>query len=257
MVSENVKVSNHSRVPNKLNYRLERNLASYAAAAAGLALSAGTMSAQTSAAAKIIYTAANINVVSGTTLDLNADGIPDFSFGFDFGDHESALAMHALVAGNAILCSPATNGCFGVAVGKYGRPVGPKKQFVSNTISPYSFSGGGVFMAVGGVYLMTYFDGPWAYAKNRYVGVKFLISGKVHYGWIRMSVGNWLKGQPIHISGYAYEAEANTRILDGHETASATVESDSSDSASLFLRDPATLGALANGAAGLTLWRRH
>jgi hypothetical protein len=229
---------------------LERKLISYATAAtaAGLALSAGAPEAS----ARIVYTPTNIGI--SAPIDLNGDGIPDFQFGFDAGDHLSALVVHPLVAGNGVVCYAGSKGCFDVVVGAVNQAVGPLKQFASNTVSSNSFSGGGVFMAAGGQYQKTYFFGPWAYAKNRYVGVRFMIEGKIHYGWIRMSVGNFEKDQPITISGYAYETIPNKRILEGDTTGLITEPPAGAETA-----EPprATLGALAGGAAWLSIWRRE
>jgi hypothetical protein len=244
------KKSTGPRATVEFSPSLERNLVSYvtAAGAAGLALSA----AAPQAAARIVYTPANItvNVFTGTTLDVNNDGIPDFGFGLDPGFHSSALAIHPLVTGNAVLCGIAP--CAEAMAGNYGQAVGPFKGFQSNS-STSAFSGGGVFMAIAGAYgSKTYFFGPWANVKNHYVGLRFMIAGKVHYGWARMSVGNWDTGGAITISGYAYDTIPNHRIIEGHTSGPVEINSVAPRETS----PAATLGILARGADAMQLWRR-
>jgi hypothetical protein len=103
--------------------------------------------------------------------------------------------------------------------------------------------------------LDTYFHGPWANAKNRYAGVKFLVGGATHYGWVRMSVGNWHKGRKVTITGYAYETTPNKTIVEGH--ISGPAERSRLDSSDRLVSRPVTLGMLALGAEGLNIWRRE
>jgi hypothetical protein len=199
------KKSTQSRPAAALSASFEKKLVSYAAAAsaAGLAL-AGAPGAN----AKVVYTPANITVTSGTTLDLNNDGTADFYFVFEFGFHTSALAINRVTSGNSVLCG-AKLPCGEAAVGNYGQAVGPQKGFVGTSYTN-ALSGRGVIMALAAGYGgQTYFFGPWANKKNKYVGFKFLVDGKVHYGWARMSVANFGIGDPVTISGYAYETIPN------------------------------------------------
>jgi hypothetical protein len=247
-----LRASNRPRATASLNSKLERNLIAYVTAAgtAGLALSALTPFAE----AKIVYTATNTTVTDGTTIDLNGDGVPDFSFGFEGGVHSIAMAVHGLTLGDAILCVPGTTGCLEAAAGIYGRAVGPAKQFLSHS-NTAAFSGSGVIMAIAAQYgASTAFFGPWAGAKNRYLGFRFVFGSTWHYGWARLSVGNYLLGGKVVLTGYAYESKANTKILEGHETGPdrATL----ADSLVPF-KAPAGLGLLARGHDALAIWRRE
>jgi hypothetical protein len=59
--------------------------------------------------------------------------------------------------------------------------------------------------------------GRWDNVNNRYLGVKFTINGKVHYGWARLSVTN-LKDKfriTATLTGYAYETIPNKPIIAG------------------------------------------
>ena len=97
--------------------------------------------------------------------------------------------------------------------------------------------------------------GPWADVTNRYLGFKFLINGQIHYGWARMSVSKYL--QSVTLTGYAYETTPNTNIIEGHT--SGPEKADAVAPANLLTpaAEPATLGMLARGADGLSIWRRE
>jgi len=55
--------------------------------------------------------------------------------------------------------------------------------------------------------------------KNRYLGLKFVIHGKVHYGWARLSVALGHHRQYNDVSGtltgYAYETIAGQGVTTG------------------------------------------
>jgi hypothetical protein len=105
-----------------------------------------------------------------------------------------------------------------------------------------------------------YSFGAWGnlpFIPYRYLGIKFEINGKIHYGWARMIVR--VSGVKITatLTGYAYETIPNKTIVAGKK-------SDSGDSAGLFqtsapddaVLEPASLGRLAQGATGRTAWRK-
>jgi hypothetical protein len=244
------KKSSQSRPAAAFSAAFEKKLVSYvtAASAAGLAL------ATTPAAnARVVYTPANISVSGGTELDLNNDGTPDFKFVFEPGFHSSALAIDPVATGNSVLCG-ATLPCFEAMVGNYGQAAGPQKEFLATSYTN-AFSGRGVIMAIAGSYGgKTYFFGPWANQNNKYLGFKFLVDGKVHYGWARMTVANFGRGDAVTISGYAYETIPNVRIIEGHESGLATEQPDAAGANS---QTQATLGMLAGGAVALPRWRRE
>jgi hypothetical protein len=78
---------------------------------------------------------------------------------------------------------------------------------------------------------------------NRYLGLKFVITGKVHFGWARLNVSCSSQGSTITalLTGYAYETVPNQPIVTGREK-------------SKDISEGATLGRLAKG-AGLSPWR--
>jgi hypothetical protein len=107
-------------------------------------------------------------------------------------------------------------------------------------------------------------DGNWLNVTNGYLGLKFQIKGRTHYGWARLSVQSSDGFDDVHmeamLTGYAYETIPGKSIKAG-QTKGADGE-DFSASASLTSPVPdtpqsASLGALALGAPGLSIWRRE
>jgi hypothetical protein len=109
----------------------------------------------------------------------------------------------------------------------------------------------------------THFNGPWANGgkgvKNRYLGLKFYISGKVHYGWARLTVTFDGKFFVETLTGYAYETIPNRPIITGATKGTDDrndVEPPNPAALTAPASKPATLGLLAMGAPGLSIWRR-
>ena len=228
---------NQQQVTNKL----ERRLASYALAAAGI----GAM--VPSAAAQVIYTATDLKLNhGGLRLDLNNDGQADLRL-FDLQED-----IYAYYGGNlkvkSVSSAPVAsvlgyNGKFGGAA--YAAPagfsIGPNspQQFISLGHAPR--------MATG---LCTYFfcriDGAFANQKGKFLGVRFTSNGQTHYGWVRMTVNANYPRFPFRstvvakVTGYAYEATPDKAIIAGDRGLSANAASSGS------------LGALALGAAKAT-----
>lgn len=112
--------------------------------------------------------------------------------------------------------------------------------------------------------------GNFQFGQDNYFGFKFAISGQTHYGWLRLEVsfGPGLDGvaTTIHLREYAYESNPNTAILAGScsQSDSPAVGTDlrgnasdqAATSSAKSRATPASLGVLASGASGLSLWRR-
>src|SRR5258708_4840844 len=214
------------RPTSQINSQFAKSLAAYmaAASAAGLSILAVSQAAE----AKIVYTPANTEI-SATSSDLNHDGIADFIITFHSLSHTTVLTNAPLAGGNSI-----RSGSHGeAAAGFFGVPVGPGEKFRSGSGGTY---GWGVFMAAAFEYSVTSFGGPWANAVNRYLGLKFVIAGQTHYGWARLSVGDWLGGGKVVLTGYAYETTPNTNIIEGHTS----VPAKASNSAPADLLAPAS-----------------
>jgi hypothetical protein len=239
--------ANQPRAAVRINSKLEKNLAAYIAAAS--AAGASLLAAQP-AEGKVVYTPTNVTIsFSGTPLDLNNDGTADFSLAFrEQASHSIALVVIPAVTGNAVRPSRS----FGAAAGFFGVPVGVGEKFVSNTHTSY---GPGVEMAQAFAYgNYSSSRGPWINTTNRYLGIKFLINGQTHYGWARLTVS---KGLNAVLTGYAYETIPNVSIVEGHTFGAEKAVSFAPSDLPRPVPRPASLGALALGADGLSMWRRE
>jgi hypothetical protein len=227
-----------SRSTPALNPKLNQALTNYVAAAtaAGVAL----LAANPAAEAKVVYTPANQQLTfSGAhtqiPFDINGDGIPDITFSWGTLGYGSYIAVGP-AAGNGIVGAPGS-----AAALVWGTRVGPKDAFVS---SPE------LMVAASGCHSKCSVHGPWANVYDRFLGVKFLISGQIHYGWVNLNMHD-----NAEITGYAYETIPNKPLVAGEKT---------EPQASVSGRDllapssqPATLGMLARGADSLAIWRRE
>jgi hypothetical protein len=234
----------------KLNPSVEKKLLGYATLAS--ATGVGVLALSQPSEAKIVYTPTHQTIASGTTLqlDLNGDGIDDFSFENRFDGPRRAPTFSTRTSAG-LLAYPAakTNQVLGtrgsVSVLAAGAAVGPKEKFSFNN----NFMGGASASNQG----PAKYGGMWAppdgNEENRYVGLKFVINGEIHYGWARLSVEVRLPrngGIKAQLNGYAYETEANKSI-----------EAGKTSGADLASVGPATLGQLALGTVGLVARRRE
>jgi hypothetical protein len=191
-----------------LSESISRQLNMYALAAG--AAGVGVLALAQPVEAKIVYTTTHhvIGRNSHYILDLNHDGKGDF------------------VISNAYYCG--TDGCqtdliakptrgtqgveghqsgggwdFAYAL-KGGARIGPRVPF-SAGFMVFAFSRG---TCSGG------FGSQWCNVKNRYLGFRFGIHGKIHYGWARFST-NKGGGMKATLTGYAYETVPNKPIIAG------------------------------------------
>jgi hypothetical protein len=239
-----------SRAPSNLSESVHHQLKTYALAAG--AAGVGALALSQAAEAKIVYTAAHLVLHRGdpglTKLDLNHDGFVDFTFsnfwvsGTRGTQPFGRLSVFAAQAENGIRVDT-SSGYFaaalqaGVSVGKNG------KLFETRANMDFGGIAGGC-------------AGPWKNAKDRYLGMKFIIQGKLHFGWARLNVScNPHNYQTTAVvTGYAYETIPGKSIRtgatkgpdDGEPTASFTMPTS----------EPAALALLAMGSPGLSLWRR-
>jgi hypothetical protein len=259
MPSENQKrrALKRGKGPVRLAAELEKSVSAYASAAVAAGVSLAAMA--TSAEAKIVYTPAHtpLPVNQYVLVDLNHDGIADFGLYNRAGSQFAALsvgcALHStfkMLPPRGEKCSYQTNQVWGrgMASGRFASalPAG----FVVRADKSYFQSGNYPFGAVmGRVGYGRYghsstSGGQWLYATHRYLGLKVVIVGKVHYGWSRFDVT--LKHGQINavLTGYAYETVPNKPIITGK-----------TKGPDVITLDPATLGHLAGGAAQIPAWR--
>jgi hypothetical protein len=229
-----------SNLPD-LDHRL--TMYALAATAAGVSLLALAQPAE----GKIIYTKAHKKIGPNSTLhlDLNHDGIADF----DLKDTYEAISFSSFGLLSAVPERP-KNAIWGHTVERTAYAsallanveVGPKGQFLAGA--------GGMaseYFAGGDRPPFLYGNGPWANVTNRYLGVKFVINGKTHYGWARLNVTLGSNGSEVTalLTGYAYENVANRAILTGKESGS-----DNPAKLAPAVAPPSTLGQLAGGSKG-------
>jgi hypothetical protein len=237
---------------------LDNELTSYVAAAKGnasanrrfvasaiSAITLGSVSLAPPLFAEIIYTPANksigkSNALSFLPIDLNNDGIADLSISaynfvsFSSGFHERADLGAFGLQGNQVLVEggglivPAVMG-----------------QVIGFAASAVRFQRGGLMAAArhssDGFSSSNTTEGLWLRAKNRYLGVKFIINGETHYGWARFNAGAGY----AQLTGYAYETIPDKPIPTGvSETAPPESGANSPEGA-----NTGSLGELALGSA--------
>jgi hypothetical protein len=229
------------KISVNLSESISRQLNMYALAAG--AAGVGVLALAQPSQAKIVYTPTHKRILINQPLyvDLNHDGIRDFSFeAYVIGSssHRPSSADLTVVGwnqGDEVVGYRGSFRAYASAL-RAGARIGPRKAFISDmpaTMADARYS--------------RYF-GPWANGgkgvRNRYVGFKFVIKGKDHFGWARWNVRAYYDshGHPTVsalLTGYAYETIPNKPIIAGKTQGSDAVV------------EPATLGHLAAGAPGL------
>jgi hypothetical protein len=236
-------------VPRRKDSTFNERLKAYAmaAGAAGVGIAALASPAgmdATEASSTIVYTPAHLLIGDGglANIDLNHDGIDDIRFEVTryLNGYFGGYRMYARpVVGNEALRTPRA-----------------QSAFISSRIG--SFHGDLFALAEIGASCKYYCPpfpwygtGPWADVNSAYMGVRFLIGGETHYGWVRMNVHSGPTDEiNITITGYAYNTVANQGLLTGVPGASRPKVA--AHPASL---GAPSLGALSLGSLGLDLWR--
>jgi hypothetical protein len=236
------------------------NMYALAASAAGV----GVLALSAPAEAKIVYKRAHVMIVPNqglVQLDVNNDGTPDFAFSnttfrriyYSGGER---LRVGGDTSANEVWGTQSKGKLVAVAA-KRNQRIGPRRPFQSGN----HFMAAQTYQAcdLQCTYHTTY--GPWRGATNRYLGLKFSIHGQIHYGWARLTVSNGNNGKySATLTGYAYETVPNKAIIAGHTKGSEDengVEQPSAATLPAPASKPASLGLLAMGADGLSVWRRE
>ena len=232
------------------------NVYSAAAIAAGVSVLALAPAAE----AHIVMTKKTIQIQPNHlfSIDLNHDGVTDLQFYLRSNPFDCAggdtLYMN-LPVGNAVVGgSLFRSSSIWASALQRGAVIGPAAHFGGK--GNYARIESSVWNYCSGS-SHTQESGNWGgVQQNRYVGVKFLIHGATHYGWIRLSTDFPAKlGVPAKatITAYAYETVANKPINAGSSSDSA-LEDDADRDA---LPASPSLGMLAVGAEALPLWRKE
>jgi hypothetical protein len=233
------------------------NLYALSATAAGVASLALVQPAE----ARIVYTPAHIPIVVNggfTDLDLNHDGINDFRFNNKYGtqlQRHSTLSVAPAQNLNRVWagsCSAAFKTSRCAAPLLKGTIVGPHNPFQKGPASLLMVGYAGGSTGQPGSYF-----GGWP-LRTAYLGLKFAIKGKTHFGWARVRVDTRSKGFVATITGYAYETIPNKPLIAGKTKGPEHERVGQVSPASLAAptRKPATLSLLALGSPGLSIWRR-
>lgn len=246
---------------------VDRQMKLYAAAA--LAAGVGVIALAQPAESEVIVTKKNIPIpisqYGGTQylvpVSLNNNGITDFSFSlYSFAYHSAFRDLTVYPReGGAVVAKVETAGVRPQALElARGAKIGPSAVFSSDNITSIEGSHADFGYRSGKSYYSKSFTGNWGNnAKNSYLGVRFLINGQTHYGWIRLTVTTATKGaMSAIITGYAYETVANKVIKAGTATSTATQASPKAEVRGVKSGE-ASLGMLALGADGLSMWRRE
>jgi len=247
-----------SFIPSQ-SFQRQLNMYVLAASAAGVSWLALAQPSE----AKVVYTRTHkvIGINGIYELDLNHDGTADFLIQQWGGGGSTSYRSNGLMAkealGNAVQGSVVNSRNFAAAL-KAGAQIGPKQRFVSGGYNGEMMASVTHCCTTGS----EHYIGRWLNVKNHYLGLRFKIDGKTHYGWARLSV----QLQRLHITatltGYAYETVPKQGIIAGQtedcpdsgraEASSSTASVASRDSK---LLQPVSLGVLARGVQGVPLGR--
>jgi hypothetical protein len=223
-----------ARLPEPTDRRL--NMYTLAATAAGVSLLALAKPSE----ARIVYT--KTHQVIGTNgiynLDLNHDGTIDFLIlETGYPTFNGTRASNTLLAkealGNAVEGRIGNNSRHFAAALKGGARIGSGEHFIRGGVNGETMVATWVSDLGGGP------SGQWLNVTSRYLGLKFKVDGKTHYGWARLTVqlpGNFLIKATL--TGYAYETVPGKSIQAGQTAGKANDAT-------------ATLGRLALGAGSV------
>jgi hypothetical protein len=233
---------NRGNGPSLLDEVLERRMLGYVLAA-GAALT-GAASAQ----AKVIFTPSNATIYSiyndRLEIDLNNDGTIDVVIG-------ATSAYCGRCGCLAFLGASAPGASNGLETIHNG---GALVAFENGAEIP-DVAANPAFTKQGsmaGMEIVNYSycevdsDGPFARTTNRFLGVKFIINGEIHYGWVGFRSASAGGAQ---LFGWAYETEPNKPIRTSLASASA--------SAGASADGPTSLELLAGGHTTVADWRRR
>jgi len=218
-----MKRSSQPRLAAELSKALNHQLNSYtlAAGAAGVGLLALAQPAE----AKIIYTPAHANVGIPLPVGLNHDGIVDFYFvtfrgrlGTNGSRQLSACQYWGSGTANDFCLTSGTNAVR--TIDSNGAEYAAALRF-GDKVQRGPFAKGRAILGkvIIGTGLNTTWRGPWFRGgkgvKHRYLGLKFKIKGRFHFGWARLTVKTTQRDFTATLTGYAYETIPGKGIIAG------------------------------------------
>jgi hypothetical protein len=247
-----------SRRAGLLGIRLEKSIAAYSVAAAGIVSLAPVAHAQ------IVYTRVDlVNDIGTAKIDFNDDHVVDFAVHNHLylanGDYCPTLGLNGR---NAPMAGVIPNQKGFAKVLSYGASIGSAAQFagLSNRREIPLVSFNCLYQDCGSI------RGSWYNVQDKYLGVRFEINGQIHYGWVRLSVKRIVSKSRFHerflkvaLKDYAYESTPGKAIAagDGGPKESSFNESLVPQELSSEMTIPQSLGLLSAGAVAVPLWRRN
>jgi hypothetical protein len=243
-----------------LSDSIQQQLNKYALAAG--AAGVGVLALGHPAEAKIIYTPADTKITPDHVIpvDLNNDGTVDFRFkdvyqrsrtyGFD---HSGILSALPAIQANKIEGFTRINGNYASAL-RAGVSIGSNAKFTTgaNRVEEAFIDTGRDPNANGTC------NSTWPSGQSRYLGLKFVMDGGIHFGWARLTVTCVNLHVAATLTGYAYETVPNKAIIAGQESGTdeeASVLPETSVNGTARKTTP--LGLLALGSQSLSIWRRE
>jgi len=180
-----------------------------AASAAGV----GALALARPSEAEIVYRPAQVTIRINKTipLDLNHDGKTDFRLPNVWGTAE-ATGVGALNA----LPAQQSNGVGGFGTSLFRRPYAYALR-AGNWVGPSPQFDFGKYIYRLDANATQRCHGSWNDVKNRYLGLRFNLKQKTHYGWARLNISCNPKNRRITalLTGYAYETIPNKPIVTG------------------------------------------
>jgi len=236
------------RMSANLSESVHQRLNSYAlvATASGVSMLALVAPAD----AKIIYTHAHVVLRPHQAFSIGFDKVKEFKIFNDCGtysyQHIGLVGVDVSTGRNGVrgITSASEHSAFRLPAGYV---VGPDKGSFWGT-------GGGMASNVSGR-----FGGHWQNGLRTvkgYLGLEFVIHGKLRYGWARLTVEGRKDGCfTATLTGYAYQTIPNKPIITGKTKG--TDDGEPTAAFNTHTPKPATLGMLALGAPRLAIWRRE
>ena len=249
----NVKRLNRTRRTEPLTDLLERKITAYVAAASAAGVASLTLAPAANAAP--VCKSFNVELTFTQTFGFNpagqgiapiniAQSYETFSTLTNTGSNKGFFTPNvpgaeAVISSKGFVARLQSGASIGPAA-KFGKGVGYGLIFTYTPISGATSQ---------------HHVGNLRFGQTNYFGFKFLISGQVHYGWVRMrSVIVQVNRSPsivTSISAYGYEASPNTAIRVGSCTSTGESSAGSQDKNAVPDQRTPSLGMLALGALRL------